>query len=184
MFKKKLFSTIAIIYFIFSYFNLYTVNVPRSPGKVLQCLATETWNDLWKMRGHVLWTEQVQWACRQHLVKRKRLAKCKRLVKCKRLSKCKRPAKCKRLAKWPGNQCSCKNYCHRNPTKTYQWCHSIQQSCIIRHHLYKRTLCAFFCVLTLSSDDCKSCWKKGLLGAKIYTFLFVFYYLKTNNLVS
>ena len=32
--------------FIFSYFNLYTVNVPRLPGKVLQCLATATWNDL------------------------------------------------------------------------------------------------------------------------------------------
>ena len=120
MFKKKLFSTIAIIYFIFSYFNLYTVNVPRPPGKVLQCLATATWNDLWKMRSHVLWTEQVQWACKQHL------------------------AKCKRLTKWPRNQCSCKYYCHRDPTKAYQWCLSIQQSCIIRHHLYKRTLRGFF----------------------------------------
>ena len=91
-----------------------------------------TWRDLWKMRSYVLWTEHVQWACKQHL------------------------AKCKRLTKWPSNQCSCKTYCHRSLTRTCQRCHSIQQSCIIRYHLYKRTLCAFFYLLTLSSNHSKS----------------------------
>ena len=105
MFKKQLFSTIAIIYFLFSYFSLYTGNVSRPPGKVLQCLASATWRDLWKMRSHLLLTGHVQWACRQYL------AKCKRLAKCKPL------AKCKCHTKWPGYQCSCKTTATGTPPK-------------------------------------------------------------------